>query len=462
MRKAIIIPILLLAASAALAQGIDVKKLYEIRTPEGLVIVFYQNGSSFKAIDNADGTRASTSWIFPEEGFRDRYTLERVVALSRHNIRSPLSGGGSVLSRITSHEWFDWTSAPGELSIRGGVLETEMGQFFRKWLVSEGLMEENEIPEEGAMRFYSNSMQRTIATARYFSSGMLPVANVMGEPHYPLGTKDPVFIPRLTNIDDAFREKAMSQIKAMGGKDGLKGVASKLASNFGVLEYVLDIKTSPAAANDTLFFRMDDLAIKLEEGKEPAMTGGFKMANSASDALTLQYYEAPSETLAAFGHNLSVSEWESVAGVKDWYGDVLFTAPAVAVNVAHPLLETMLGEMRAEGRKFSFLCGHDSNIASVLAALDVEEYSLPDAIEKKTPIGSKLMVTLWDGKDGGRYAGLFLVYESPSQLRSMPTLGPGETPTAFPVRLKGLETNPDGLYKLSDLEARFQRAIDEY
>ena len=207
---------------------------------------------------------------------------------------------------------------------------------------------------------------------------------------------------------------------------------------------------------------MDDLVIKLEEGKEPAMTGGFKMANSASDALTLQYYEAPSETMAAFGHNLSVSEWESVSGIKDWYGDVLFTAPAVAVNVAHPLLETMLGEMRQEGRKFSFLCGHDSNIASVLAALDVEEYSLPGTIEKKTPIGSKLMVTLWDGKDGVRYAGLFLVYESPSQLRSMPMLGTGEAPTAFPVRFKGMETNPDGLYRLSDLEARFQRAIDEY
>ena len=446
MRKAILIPLLMVAASVAFAQGIDVNKCCEICTPGATV----------------SPPEGLTSWIFPEEGFRDRYTLERVVALSRHNIRSPLSGGGSVLSRITPHEWFDWTSAPGELSLKGGVLETEMGQFFREWLVSEGLMEENEIPREGATRFYANSMQRTIATARYFSSGMLPVANAVVEHHYPLGTMDPVFNPRLTNIDDAFREKAMAQIMAMGGKDGLMGVASKLSSNFSVIENVIDIQISPAAANDTLFFRTDDLVIKLEEGKEPAMTGGFKIANSASDALTLQYYEASSETGAAFGHNLSISDWESVAGVKDWYGDVLFTAPAVAVNVAHPLLETMLGEMREDGRKFSFLCGHDSNIASVLAALDVEEYSLPGAIEKKTPIGSKLMVTLWDGKDGCRYAGLFLVYETASQLRSMPMLGVGETPMAFPVRLKGLETNPDGLYKLSDLESRFQRAIDEY
>lgn len=469
------------AATVAVAQGLDVnsrgtsskndrenEKIFAVNKLPGYIVFipFGGAGSGFYVWVNGNKPAETpgdlTTWIFPQEGFRDRYTLERVVALSRHNIRSPLSGGGSVLSRITPHNWFDWTSAPGELSLKGGALETMMGQFFRQWLVSEGLMTENEIPSEGATRFYANSMQRTIATAQYFSSGMLPIANVKVERHYPLGTMDPVFNPRLTNIDDAFREKAMTQIKAMGGKEGLKGVASKLAPNFAVLEKVLDIRRSPAAANDTLFFRTDDLEIKLEEGKEPAMTGGFKMANSASDAMTLQYYEAPTESSAAFGHDFSVSEWESVAGIKDWYGDVLFTAPAVAVNVSRPLLETMLSEMREKGRKFSFLCGHDSNIASVLAALDAEDYSLPDAIEKKTPIGSKLMVTLWDGKDGGRYAGLFLVYETPSQLRSMPMLGPGETPVAFPVSLKGLEANPDGLYRLSDLEGRFERAINEY
>ena len=86
------------------------------------------------------------------ETFRSQYQLKKVVVLSRHNIRSPLSGPESALGRITPHQWFAWTSAPGELSLRGGVLETEMGQFFRKWLVSEGLMQENELPAEGNTR----------------------------------------------------------------------------------------------------------------------------------------------------------------------------------------------------------------------------------------------------------------------------------------------------------------------
>ena len=76
------------------------------------------------------------------DNFKERYTLKQVVVLSRHNIRSPLSGRQSTLQRITPHEWYHWSSAPSELSLRGGALETIMGQYFRKWLVNEGLMKE--------------------------------------------------------------------------------------------------------------------------------------------------------------------------------------------------------------------------------------------------------------------------------------------------------------------------------
>ena len=404
----------------------------------------------------------SSGWISRPSGFESRYTLTEMVVLSRHNIRSPLSGSGSVLSRITPHEWFQWTSAPSELSLRGGVLETQMGQFFRQWLVSESLMKDNEIPLPGEMRFYANSMQRTIATAQYFSSGMLPIANVEVEHHYYVGTMDPVFNPQLTKVDEAFKEKAISEISKLGGLDNLEEVGAKMAANYSLIERVLDFDDSPAAGNDTTFIRTDDLKIRLEPYKEPAMTGGLKLANSASDALVLQYYEEPDEVKAAFGHNLTREEWESIAEIKDWYGDVLFTAPSVAANVAHPLLETMLSELRTEGRKFTFLCGHDSNIASVLAALGAEEYFLPDAIEKKTPIGSKVVIGKWQGKDGSSYAELLLVYESPEQLRSTPMLSLQNPPMVYSISLEGLKANSDGLYRLADLEGRFEEAVAAY
>ena len=397
--------------------------------------------------------------------FHDDYQLEEMVILSRHNIRSPLSGNGSALGNLTPHTWFRWTSGPSELSLRGGQLETMMGQYFGQWLESEGVIKDKNtyIPAEGEMRFYANSMQRTIATAQYFSSGMLPVANVTIEHKFAPSKMDPVFHPQLTFMSDAFRTQAMKEISAMGGQKGLQGINDKVENNYRIIEKALDLKDSPAAKKDGLTkFRSDDLQILLELNKEPAMKGSLKQANSASDAFILQYYEEPDKVKAGFGHKLTQKEWEEIAGIKDVYGDVLFTAPSVAVNVAHPLLQEMSKELAVPGRKFTFLCGHDSNIASVLAALEAEEYDVPQSIEKKTPIGSKLVIEKFKGKDGKAYAALSIVYQTTDQLRDRTALTLDNPPMIYPIRLKGLKANSDGLYQLEDLQARFNKAIRAY
>lgn len=397
--------------------------------------------------------------------FHDDYQLEEMVILSRHNIRSPLSGNGSALGNLTPHTWFRWTSGPSELSLRGGQLETMMGQYFGQWLESEGVIKDKNtyIPAEGEMRFYANSMQRTIATAQYFSSGMLPVANVTIEHKFAPSKMDPVFHPQLTFMSDAFRTQAMKEISAMGGQKGLQGINDKVENNYRIIEKALDLKDSPAAKKDGLTkFRSDDLQILLEINKEPAMKGSLKQANSASDAFILQYYEEPDKVKAGFGHKLTQKEWEEIAGIKDVYGDVLFTAPSVAVNVAHPLLQEMSKELAVPGRKFTFLCGHDSNIASVLAALEAEEYDVPQSIEKKTPIGSKLVIEKFKEKDGKAYAALSIVYQTTDQLRDRTSLTLDNPPMIYPIRLKGLKANSDGLYRLEDLQARFDKAIRAY
>ena len=390
------------------------------------------------------------------DDFRERYTLKQVVVLSRHNIRSPLSGRSSGLQRITPHEWHHWSSAPSELSLRGGALETMMGQYFRKWLVSEELMRENEIPAEGTMRFYANSKQRTIATAQYFSSGMLPVANVRIEHHCELDKMDPVFHPQITDDNDDFKTLAQQQITAMGGEKGMVGIGEKMTENYKMLEHVLDMSQSRACLDgDTCHFRTDDAHVYLIKNRESGMGGSLRLACQAADALVLQYYEEPDAVKAAFGHTLSWEDWESISAIKDWYGDVLFTAPAVACQVARPLLRTMLEELQNDKRKFTFLCGHDSNIGSVLAALDAEDYSLPNTIEKKTPIGCKLVIEKWEDAEGQVFAALNLVYQSTDQLRSMSLLDLENPPMVFPIHLKGLSANADGLYPIEALVERF-------
>lgn len=395
--------------------------------------------------------------------FKEKYTLKEVVILSRHNIRSPLSDNGSALGKLTPHRWTNWSAASSELTLRGGVLETMMGQFFRKWLVSEGLFTENYVPNADEVNFYANSMQRTIATAQYFSSGFMPVANVAVRHRYAPSKMDPVFFPRLTKVSETFCSDAMNQIAAMGGKKGIRGINEGLEDSYRIIADVLDLKDSPACkSGETCAFDDYDTQIILKKGEEPAMKGSLKLANSASDAFILQYYEEADAQKAAFGHDISISDWEKIARIKDVYGDVLFTAPVVAYNVAHPLLVYMNDELNSDARKFTFLCGHDSNIASVNAALEVEDYELPSSIEKKTPIGSKLVFEKWIDKSGNEFVAINLVYQTTEQLRNIEMLDLDHSPMVYQLQLKGLMLNADGLYSFEDVNGRFEKAIAAY
>ena len=397
------------------------------------------------------------------EGFKGKYKLKEVVILSRHNIRSPLSTNGSALSKMTPHEWTNWSSAASELTLRGGVLETEMGQFFRKWTIETGLFKDNYVPTIDEVNVYANSMQRCIATAQYFSGGFMPVANLRVNHRYVPSKMDPIFFPRLTKSTEAFRTEAMKQINAMGGKEGLVGINKSLKESYDLIAKVLDMKQSEYYKKGEIKdFVNNDTQITLELNQEPGMKGSLKNANSASDAFILQYYEEPDGMKAAFGHKLTTEDWTKIAKVKDVYGDVLFTAPIVAVNVAHPLLQYMYDELNDKDRKFTFLCGHDSNIASVDAALGVEEYSLPNSIEKKTPIGSKLVLEKWVDAAGKAYIAVNLVYQSTDQLKQMSLLDLQHAPQVFSLKLKGLNQNTDGLYTFEDVNARFLQAIRAY
>jgi len=209
-------------------------------------------------------------------------------------------------------------------------------------------------------------------------------------------------------------------------------------------------------------FDTSDTQVDLSLEAEPSCSGSLKVANSLVDALVLQYYEEPDPLTATFGHEVTDEQWRQLDQIKETYNDTLFCSPLVATNVAHPLLQEIASELDSPPRLFSFLCGHDSNIASVTAALGVEDYALPGAIEAKTPIGAKLVFERWSDSAGQQYGRLRLVYSSVDQLRSVPLLSLDNPPCSYDLSLEGLTKNRDGLYAYDDLRARVQEAIEAY
>ena len=381
------------------------------------------------------------------------YELEEVVVLSRHNIRSPLSTKGSILDSATQHEWYNWSSNASELSLQGGMLETAMGQYFRKWLEKEGLIEENYRGESDEVRFYANAKQRTIATSNYFISGFLPVNDIDVVTKAEYDKMDPVFNPQLTFVNDKYREDASKVILS---------AIPDLSKEYELLMDVLDFEESEAYKNGSLseFKNGDDEAV-VEVNKEPGLKGSLKNATSLADALVLQYYEEEDDLKAAFGHELTLEDWQAISRIKDVYGDVLFADKLISTNVAHPLLQEIRSELKNKDRKFGFLCGHDSNIVSVLSALDVEEYKLEDAIEAKTPIGCKFVIEKLK-KNNKEFVRLSLCYNSIDQLRHLSLLSDENPPKFCQLKIKGLQANEDGLYRLDDFMKQLDKAIDAY
>ena len=389
--------------------------------------------------------------------FRAKYELKEVVVMSRHNIRSPLTSGGAAYMRVTPYEWFQWSSPSSQLSLRGGVLETEMGQFFRKWVVSEGLLPENCRPEGDEVLFYANSRQRTFATAKYFSAGFLPFANVEITHKLMEDKMDPVFTAQFTKMNDAYRQQVIAEMNTLHG--GPQAWMASKQPTLTLVEQIIDMAHSPAAQNDTTRFWYDDTQFKIEKGSEPKMTGGYTLANSVADALVLQCYE--SESMTAFGHELTEEQWRAICGIKEVYDGLLFTAHSAAVNLAYPLVSRIYEELHHDGRKFMFLCGHDSNLASIGAALRLVYPETEQALELHTPIGSKLVFEKWsDGTE--EYVAINLVYQSFSQLHHRTLLSLEVPPMVLPVTVEGLTANSDGLYRLADFDARMVETMAEY
>lgn len=440
-------------------------KAFSAETTAGTRGASAETGGTAASAEPADGSQekadsSQESTPAPED---QGLTLDQVVVLSRHNIRSPLSTKGSAVNDLCAHEWFEWTSNPSELSLRGAMLETTMGQYFRLWLEKEGLFPENYIPENGAVRFYANGLQRTQATARYFSAGLLPVAVVPVECKVGYNEKDNTFLPNVYFLNDAYEKDALAEVYERGGGEKLEGLRASLDPAFRLLAEVTDMEETEAFKNGEYgnFFE-DPLNFSLTQMNEPTIKGPLGTAVSLADALVLQYYEEADKKKAAFGHDLSEEDWKTIGSVLRANLDIRFGTPLLAVNESHLMLEELLSEMNAKGRKFTFLCGHDSTVASVLSALGVEAYTLPGAIEPTAPIGVKVVFERWVNKEGEGFYKVSMVYQSVDQLRSIQPLSLDTPPMIVPIHFKDAGVGENGMIPEKDLEGLFEDRIDSY
>lgn len=386
------------------------------------------------------------------------YILEDEVVFSRHNIRSPLSAPGSELSIVTPYDWVDWGVETAHLTARGGRIEQKMGNWFREDLdIFESLNENNTL-------IYSNSKQRTIKTAENFIAGFnkdLPLFYL-----YQDDSMDPLFNPMYTVMNDDLQKRIiadMNEIRGVAGTEddpykGILAAVENISDDIRFMEDVIGFKDSPYAEENQLeHLPLDEMTIILTEGEEPAMKGDYKLVNSIADAVVLQYYE----TGKAFGKDISFDDIRRIGKVKTVYDKVLFANHTTAVLVSNPLVKKIKDEICDSARKFTFLCGHDSNIASITAALGMRLPQTIDAVEFASPIGSKIVLQKYK-KGDSEFIKVNLIYASVSQLRETQEITISNPPMILPIDFDGLSRNADGYYKMEDVINRFDETIAEF
>lgn len=396
-------------------------------------------------------------------------TLEKVTILSRHSVRAPLETYLSTLDEMTGkgYQWTRWSVPGSYLTLRGGALETLFGEYCRLWLDSQHFA-----LDSTDIYFGVSSKQRTIATARAFAAGMLPLMTIpvdyKVDENGKVGYLDQDYLPLLNNrctIDDSFDIAAFQA-------EAYRELGELQAPSYTFLEKMLRMKHSDYARKrgtdhfDPYVGVCLDFYDKNGMPLEPTMRGGLKDANMASDAFILQYYEMENAKDAAFGRRLCFNDWKRLAYVKDYYGDILFAkAPIISVNISHCMLKRIQAEMLPEGHKFAFLCSHDSMISAVLAALRTTPYELPNTIETQTPIGFKLVLEQWvetEVPNSKRYVRARLMYQSTEQIRGMKQMDLDNPPMSYDLSFTGLEKADNGMYEYDDFMQHLQKSIDAY
>uniref|UniRef100_A0A2A4IYT5 Glucose-1-phosphatase n=1 Tax=Heliothis virescens TaxID=7102 RepID=A0A2A4IYT5_HELVI len=367
-----------------------------------------------------------------------RLNLEQVLILSRHNVRTPLTG---ELEMYSSKPWPNWNASSGLLTRKGYQLEGYMGEYLSDWFASENFFDG--CPGEDEIIVYSNTKPRTIASAKSFVESAFKSCNITVQHHDNLAAMDPMFLPIFHNRTDAFKKQAREEMQR-------KLNEVNLTDAYREMTRILNMESSDVCKKLLI---CDLVALKseivTEDGEEPNVNGPLFIANAIVDSFIMSYYEGMPLSDVAWGEMQDNStQWDLLTSIARENQNVKFNLTTASKDLAGPLLKYMFDIFKSGTPKFTLLVGHDSNLNSVINALDFKPFVLPGQFEP-FPIGGKVVFQKWsDGKE--KYLKIEYVYPTVKQLRNGERLSRLEPPQRVLLEPKGCKMSAAGLCLWSD------------
>ncbi|MFL4555262.1 AppA family phytase/histidine-type acid phosphatase [Yersinia kristensenii] len=398
------------------------------------------------------------------------YTLERVVILSRHGVRSPTKQT-QLMNDVTPDKWPQWPVKAGYLTPRGAELVTLMGGFYGDYFRSHGLLPAG-CPAAGAIYVQADVDQRTRLTGQAFLDGIAPDCGL--KVHYQADLKkiDPLFHTVEAGVCKLDPEKTHQAVeKRLGGP--LNELSQRYAKPFALMGEVLNFSASPYCNSlqqkgktcDFATFAANEIEVN-KEGTKVSLSGPLALSSTLGEIFLLQNSQAMPDV--AWNRLSGEENWISLLSLHNAQFDLMAKTPYIARHKGTPLLQqidtALVLQRDAQGQTLPlspqtnllFLGGHDTNIANIAGMLGAN-WQLPQQPDN-TPPGGGLVFELWQNPDNHqRYVAVKMFYQTMDQLRNADKLDLKNNPARIvPIAIEGCENEGDN--KRCQLET-FQKKV---
>lgn len=354
---------------------------------------------------------------------RPQSSTERVVLLMRHGVRSPLVGEVPDGTR-TGRPWPIWNAPAEQVTPHGAAALRALARADRRWLAAAGVLPRQGCPAQGALRIWTNSSPRTIASGTYYAEGFAPgCAVAVG--HKPTVETDALFEPLNLHPPRFNAAKAVESIERYTG--GAAALTARHRSGLALLEKVLACPAAPCSP-------MEPSAISASaDGHGIDLKGPIRAASGTAQVLMLQYLEGLPMAQVGWGR-ASPAMLARLGAVHGALFDVFSRPPYMAAFQMAPTVDRITRDLTDDNAPaFDLLVGHDTNVAALAAVLGVPVQA-PGFAENDPSPGGGIAIALIRTADGSKAVRLWYRSQSAADIRTA-----RDRAAWIPLRLQGCD-----------------------
>lgn len=351
-----------------------------------------------------------------------RYTLEKVVMLSRHGVR-PQTDTAS-LNEATGKKWPEWNVPDGFLTGHGYAGMLTQGAYQLADWQSQGLpvAKDTSCPAPGNVWLWAAPDQRTKATGMALLDGMFPGCGVVT--HVSAQKFDPLFDTIEMGIAKPDEQRVYQEVKERTGTSEQAHEQYKTA--------VADLRAAVCAEDgDSCKFLDKAWDVKINEKGKAKLSGPVSKGSSIGETIRLQYSENLPLSEVAFGHAKNAQEVSNLMALHAAKYDLVSNTPEYARHGGSLLMRQMIGALSDNkiGSKSSelksplvILVGHDSNISQIQTMLGFN-WQLPVYPRNDIPPGGSLIMARYvDNQTGEKLVRLTFSARTLDQWRQLSPL----------------------------------------